>query len=150
MIIDKLKNAKLYYGLDRRIRKALEFLESSDPDILEEGRYEIDADNIFAKVSEYSPKSKDSSRWEAHKKYIDIQYVVKGREFIGYNNIDSMLGKTEYDDQKDISFFSGDGNFVKLEKGMFGIYFPEDVHMPAISCDAEGRVKKVVIKVKTD
>lgn len=148
MIIDKLKNSKLYYSVNQRFKTALEFLEGNDLDALKEGRYEIDSDNVFAIVAEYNTKIKDVSGWEAHKKYIDIQYVVKGREFIGYNNIDSMMKKTEYDNQKDILFFNGDGDFVKLEEGMFGIYFPEDVHMPAISCAEGDKVKKVVIKVK--
>lgn len=148
MIIDKIKNSELYYSLNQRIKTALEFLESNDISALETKRYEIDEDNVFAIVAEYNTKSKDVAAWEAHRKYIDIQYVVKGRELIGYSNIESMTQKTEYDNEKDIVFFNGDGEFTKIEEGMFGIYFPDDVHMPAISCSEEAKVKKVIIKVK--
>lgn len=149
MIIDRIENAKLYHNLNQKIKMALDFLQNTNLDSLKEGRYEIEAEDIFAIVVEYKTKNKEVSEWEAHKKYIDIQYVVKGKELIGYKNIDSMIQKTEYDNKKDIFFLDGDGDFIELKEGMLGIYFPEDVHMPGVSCkESNNNVKKVIVKVR--
>jgi len=41
MVIDKMKNASLYYGLGQRFQQALEWLANVDPDSLTPGQREI-------------------------------------------------------------------------------------------------------------
>jgi len=55
---------------------------------------------------------------------------------------------TEYNEQNDIIFYEGDKSFIKVDEGMFAIFFPSDVHMPGIKCKEKAYVKKVVVKVK--
>lgn len=68
MIIDKLANAHLYFGLGERINKALTYIKETDFSKMELGKYEIDGDNIFALVNEYKTKDQNEGKLEAHKK----------------------------------------------------------------------------------
>jgi YhcH/YjgK/YiaL family protein len=100
-------------------------------------------------VSEYTVKPEESGVWEAHRQYIDIQYILKGEEKIGYGHIDSFKTVNEYDIDKDVTILSGNGDFFHLNKGFFAIFFPEDVHMPCIVSNIEVQdVRKVIFKVK--
>jgi YhcH/YjgK/YiaL family protein len=147
MIIDKLEKATYYYSLGARIQKALEYLKDSNLIELEAGKYQIEGDEIFALVSEYDTKAMEGVLWEAHKRYIDIQYIIKGSEKIGYTNVENLKTTVEYDESKDILFGTAKGDFVTLQQGMFMILAPQDGHMPTICCEKPEYVKKAVIKV---
>ena len=148
MIIDKLSNSHLYSGLDERINKAFAYLKKTDFSKMELGKYEIDGDTIFALVNEYNTKDESEGKLEAHKKYIDVQFVAKGSELMGYAPLENQIVIDEYNEQNDISFFIGEKSFPKVDEGMFAIFFPTDVHLPGIKVDEKSYVKKVVIKVK--
>ena len=148
MIIDKLSNSHLYSGLGERINKAFDYLKNSDFSKIEPGKYEIDGENIFALVNEYNTKDESEGKLEAHKKYIDVQFVAKGKELMGYTPLGDQKVVDEYNEQNDITFFSGEKSFVKVDEGMFAIFFPEDVHMPGIKVGEKSYVKKVVVKIK--
>jgi YhcH/YjgK/YiaL family protein len=87
MIIDNLKNAKLYYNLNDRMARAFKFLDERDLAKLEVGKHEIEVDNIYASVEEYQTKPKEEGRWEGHRKYLDIQYMIKGQELMGCTDL---------------------------------------------------------------
>ena len=115
---------------------------------MELGKYEIDGDNIFALVNEYNTKDESEGKLEAHKKYIDVQFVAKGSELMGYAPLENQKVIDEYSEQNDITFFSGEKSFTQVDEGMFAIFFPTDVHLPGIKVNEKSYVKKVVIKVK--
>jgi YhcH/YjgK/YiaL family protein len=148
MIIDKLSNNHLYSGLSERINKAFTYLKETDFSEMELGKYEIDGDNIFALVNEYHTKDESEGKLEAHKKYIDVQFVTKGSELMGYAPLENQKVIDEYNEQNDITFFSGEKSFVKVDERMFAIFFPTDVHLPGIKVIEKSFVKKIVIKVK--
>jgi len=148
MIIDRLSNSNLYSGLGERINKAFDYLKKTDFSKTELGKYEIDGDNIFALVNEYNTKNENEGKLEAHKKYIDVQFVAKGSELMGYAPLGNQKVIDEYNEQNDITFYSGEKSFTQVDEGMFAIFFPTDVHLPGIKVDKKSYVKKVVIKVK--
>ena len=148
MIIDKLSNSHLYSGLGERINKAFVYLEETDFSKTELGRYDIDGDNIFALVNEYNTKDESEGKLETHKNYLDVQFVAKGKELMGYAPLANQKKIVPYDEQNDITFFEGDKSFTLVEEGMFAIFFPVDVHMPGIKLREPELVKKIVIKVK--
>ncbi len=150
MIFDQLKNAHLYFPLGERIQKALEYLMSTDFSGIEPGKYEIDGEDIYAVVSQYDTKPITAGKWEAHKRYLDIQSVVEGKEKIGYSFSNKTIVTQPYDEYKDIMFLKGEGNFLIAEAGYFTILFPSDIHMPGIAMNISTPVKKVVLKVKLD
>ena len=147
MIIDKLKNASLYYGISEKIATALKYLENTDLSEFKNGKYEIEGDDIFVIVQDYHTKPLSEGKFEAHRKYIDIQYIIKGTEKMGYTNVHKLKSATEYDETKDIIFFEGDGDLVAVDEGFFAIFAPEDAHMPGIESKTSEYVKKAVIKI---
>ncbi len=152
MIVDKLENIDLYSGLGERIFKALLFLKTSNFTGMNDGRYEIDGSNIYAAVSRYQTKPMEIGKWESHRKYIDVQLVAEGKERIGYSNLSEMTVNQEYNEEKDVQFLVGAGDFITAGKNTFVILFPQDVHMPGISAEnnRQDEVIKVVVKVKVD
>ncbi len=90
MIFDQIQNARLYRGIHPRIAKALEALQQ--PEILKRppGRYEIQGEDVVQEAHQYDSKRRDTHIWEAHRKYIDVQYIVAGAEQIGYAPLASL------------------------------------------------------------
>jgi YhcH/YjgK/YiaL family protein len=78
MIIDKIENINLYKDINSRISKALDYIINTDLINLEPGKYDIDKENIFALINEYQTKPESEGKLEAHRKYIDVQYVIDG------------------------------------------------------------------------
>jgi biofilm protein TabA len=151
MIIDTIENKNLYTILSPRIRKALDFLKNTDFSAKEPGRYDIDGENIFALVQEYQTIPRSQGKWECHQKYIDIQYIAKGNEQIGFGISDRMEVQVEYNQKNDVTFLKGQGDYATLTDGSFGIFYPSDAHQPKIAPgDLSGQVKKVVIKIKVN
>ncbi len=148
MIIDNIRNAKDYYVLGNSIKKALKYLQSTNFTNVKPGRYDIEGDLVYALVQSYQSKPIEEGKIEAHKKYIDIQYIFDGCETMGYANIDGLETKCGYDSNNDVIIYSGECSMVKYEKGMFAIFFPQDAHMPCIAFDKPAQVKKIVVKVK--
>jgi len=150
MIIDRLKNAKLYYNLNDRMATAFKFLIEKDLAKLEVGKYEITEGDIYASVEEYQTKPKEEGRWEGHRKYLDIQYIIEGQELMGCSDLERMKVLEDYNQEKDILFLEGKGNFFTIKAGSFAVFMPQDIHMPGRAVNKAEGVKKVVVKVKSD
>ena len=148
MILDKLENAELYSCISENLKKGFDFLRNTNLSELEIGKYEIDGKNVFALVSEYDSKAHQDCRLEAHQVYADIQYIVSGREAIGFASLNGQTVTAEYLPEKDIVFFSGETTQMIVEAGMFAVFYPQDVHRPCMQIDGPEKVKKVVVKVK--
>lgn len=150
--INRTTLAKAYYKNSDRWNKAFGFLKDNDLTKLELKRFDLDGDNLFVTVSEYSSKDPETAMYEAHKKYIDIQYVVSGNELIGIAPLasqDSIL--QEYNDTKDIEYLScKKGVMVQATPAKFFIFFPEDAHMPGLKEGTNSPVRKAVVKIRID
>jgi biofilm protein TabA len=148
MIVDKIKNLDSYKGLSKRLDEGLKII--SDPGLVnkEDGKYEVDGDNLFYMVARYKTKDLSEAKFETHKRYIDIQAVLKGKEIIGYTHMDNLKSNVPYTD--DIEFFETPGDYeeVKMTEGMFSVLFPQDGHMPGCDYNGKNDIVKVVVKVK--
>jgi YhcH/YjgK/YiaL family protein len=151
MIFDTITNRRTYEDISPRIKTALEYLAKTDFSKMQDGRYDLDGNNLFALVQRYDSIPKEQGKWEYHRKYIDIQYIVEGVEQIGFQNIGKMKDTVEYNPEKDIAFQSGEGNYVTVNKNSFCIFFPQDSHQPKIAVsNVSAKVVKVVIKIKAE
>ena len=149
MIADIIKNRQLYSVISPRIASGLEYIAKTDFSAMDPGRYELDGSNLFVLVQAYDSIPREQGKWECHRNYIDIQYIAEGVEQIGVNTIGKMNVITPYNPEKDIEILGGDGDYVTLSKGAYGIFFPDDAHQPKIAPgNKPGPVKKVVVKVK--
>jgi YhcH/YjgK/YiaL family protein len=152
MILDRLENAAIYRSLGTSIAMALDYLGRTDFSQMPEGRYELDGDRVFAIVQRYRPKPPAEARWEAHRQYLDVQYVAEGVERIGYAPlVDGLPVQLAYDSQKDVAFFDVRGDLVTVPAGSFAIFYPTDVHAPCLAAERSAAavdVCKVVVKCR--
>ena len=146
MILDTLENYQLYNAINERIAKGFDFLRTTDLDSLPSGKHDIEGDTIFALVQEYQTKPLEDCKLESHKKYIDIQYVIRGEEMMGVTTQNNQK-IIEVNEEKDYTFYEGTTSLVLVSKGMFTIFFPDDLHQPCVQTESAAEVKKVVIKV---
>lgn len=149
MIIDQIGSAHLYYAVHAKFKRAFDYINRIDINTISAGRYEIDGEVMYALVQEYDSKLKEEGKWEAHRRYIDLQYVVRGIEGMGYANI-HHLKQGEYDGSKDFLPLEGAGDLLTLHSGDFVLLFPEDAHMPGMAIGVPAFVKKIVLKISVE
>ena len=149
MIYDKISNLNTYKTLSPDIYAGLEFLHQLSPDIAP-GTYQL-TPRVKAIVSEYETKVKNEVGFEAHRKNIDIQYLLKGEERIACMPIEKLTETEPYSEEKDAAFYAAEGvvaQTMTIGGGYFAIFFPQDGHMPQLCVDEPKMVKKVVVKVE--
>ncbi|MDE3124023.1 MAG: YhcH/YjgK/YiaL family protein [Bacteroidota bacterium] len=147
MIIDYLENLH-YYAFQPHLLQAFSFLQQPELFAIPDGKYEIDGLRIFALVNSYETVLPELEFMESHLKYIDIHYVVSGQELIGHGFLHQQPQQKQVDVVNDcITYTSYPSFYSKLEAGMFGVFFPNDMHMPGIQNDKKFFVKKIVLKV---
>jgi YhcH/YjgK/YiaL family protein len=146
MIFDTLENIKNYEGLGR-VYTALKFLAETDFTKMELGRYELQGDDIFYMVQQYETDP-DKTISEAHKKYIDIQFMVDGEEIIGVAPICCEKTETEAKPENDVWFYECKTEPLTLIKNSFMVLYPNDLHCPGVAVDGARECHKVVVKVK--
>jgi YhcH/YjgK/YiaL family protein len=146
MIIDHLSNCPLYYPLHPKFESAFDYLRQSGLSGLPVGKVPLEADDLYALVQEYATKPLEAGTWEAHRRYIDLQYIVTGAERIGYASI-RHLDQGTYDPARDFLPLQGVGDLVTVPEGFFMLLMPEDAHMPGLAIHAPAPVKKIVLKI---
>ena len=150
MIYDHIKNIAFYRGLSPDIAVGLDFLKQMQPDI-DEGVYQINP-RVKAIVSEYETKTVNECGYEAHRKNIDIQYLLLGEERIACLPIERLEETKPYSEENDAAFYAAASKPQELilGNGYFAIFFPQDGHMPQLCIDEPVPVKKVVVKVRIE
>jgi len=150
MIKNSLKYTKNYYNLSSKIEEALKYLENHNLKDFTNGKYEILGDDIYVNVQDYQTKPLSEGKWEAHRKYIDIQFMIEGEEKIGVGEIQNFQTSKEYDEVCDVEFLTTNepAQFIQMNKNDYLILYPYDVHMPQINFKDSAYVKKAVVKVK--
>lgn len=149
MIVDHISNWT-QYSLGEAWEKAFGFLETLTVDA-EEKKYPIDGDDIFAMVLGYATRqeSDPAAVLEAHRKYVDIQMVLRGSERIAVYPTHTLTNKMSYDTDRDVTFFEYTEPAklqLSMVPGTFACLLPQDAHMPELFSGTE-RVKKVVVKL---
>ena len=150
--INKREFAISYFKNKDRWDKAFNFLKNTDFSKSELKRYDIDDDKLFATFSEYISKNEETTQFEAHRKYIDIQYVISGKEIMNIaplKSVNKVL--VPYDTTKDIEFVtvSKSRDLIATPVNFF-IFFPDDAHRPGLKDGVNSPVRKVVINLKVD
>jgi YhcH/YjgK/YiaL family protein len=150
MILDTIDNVRLYLGLNAGFAKAFEILTDKTLPQKQDGKYPVDGDNIYYTIQRYTTKPLSEGKLEAHRKYIDIQFLLEGQELLGYAPLKGLTTAEVYNPQKDIAFFNTPKDITKviLEPGLFCILFPDDAHLPCRQLAGPADVRKVVIKIK--
>lgn len=136
-------------NLDSRISEAVAYLAKQDLANMPVGKYQVD-DDFYYMVQEYTTKSEAECRLESHQKYIDIQWIISGRERIDCVSVGGLTVKEAYNADKDVAFWNEPSDMMRcvLNAGSYAVLFPNDAHKPCIAAEAPEQVRKVVAKVK--
>lgn len=147
MILDKIENSGIYKCIDTRLSKAFDFLQTTDLSTLSLGKHIIDGDKLYAVVFEYETQPQGDKSLESHIKYIDVQYMIEGTEQIGITTLKDQKSTKEYDHENDYMLFDESFDQITFKKGMFAVFFPDDLHLPGLDAGMNSKVKKIVVKV---
>ncbi|MBQ8236551.1 MAG: YhcH/YjgK/YiaL family protein [Oscillospiraceae bacterium] len=85
---------------------------------------------------------------EAHRDYLDIQYIVKGKEVMGWADLADCAPAGEFNTEKDVGKYTGNFEYITIPEGICYVAFPEDAHMPGRHLDVPNDFVKVVVKLK--
>lgn len=139
---------KQYFANKATWDKAFQFMENNDLEKLAPGKYPIDGDKVFASITEIVDKPFEETKWESHKKYIDLQYVISGKEKIGEASFENEKVTMPYNAAKDVASYEiNKGKFYVADSNTFYLFFPSTTHRPNIMVNSD-KVKKLVIKIR--
>ncbi len=157
MILDRLEEAARYCRLHPGFDAAFDLLRSTPFDDMQPGRSEIMPEALAMIIDHAAGKGREAAKLEAHRKYIDVQYVIPGpvipgqsavAEEYGWRPTSSCQAAEKFDKEKDIGFFGDKPElWFPLPPGYFVIFFPSDAHAPLAG---SGEVRKAVVKVAVD
>lgn len=135
--------------LEDKINKAIDYISNLDIHNAAVGTYEIDRDSYYM-VQEYCTKQRIDCKLESHKKYVDIQWIVKGREEIDTASVIGLEILEDYNSEKDAMFWKIPDNMQRnvLGENSYVVLYPHDGHMPCIAVGKTEKIKKIVVKVK--
>lgn len=148
MIADRLDNIGLYDGVSTDISAGLIHLKTMDENV-PLGTYQL-TEKIKVIVSLYTTEANRKNEYEAHRKVIDIQYPIAGREQVMWSPVRGMELAIDYNPVKDAAYWRNPVQPTSLitGEGVFAIFFPEDAHRPCMAVDGqEELIKKVTLKI---
>ncbi|MHB1319761.1 MAG: YhcH/YjgK/YiaL family protein [Anaerolineae bacterium] len=152
MIIAKIEQLADQAAYSAAMRRGMEWLVSVLGQALPDGRVEIDGAEVYALVQSYTGKPhSDQPRFEAHRRYIDVQAVIAGEESFGWAPIEALQPTDVYSQDKDVvhgTVAADRAVFVPLHAGEAMILYPSDAHAPGLALDEPIPVKKIVLKVR--
>lgn len=146
MIFDTLPQADRYAALHPLFPRAFAFLRETDLNALAPGRYPIEGESLFAIVEETNGRRRVDAQLECHRRYIDIQLVLRGVDEMGWKPVrDCHQPVADYSDKRDIQFFHDvPASWIATPAGAFCVFFPEDAHAPLVGT---GSIRKMVLKI---
>ncbi len=147
---DNLSSNKWLSGTGSTNR-IINLIENTDFTKKDDGIYKTDAEDFYYIISTYNTSdSMEEKPAEAHRKYIDLQYILYGEEKIGYADYrNPKMSLQEYDGGNDVELFSKieDESFFILKKGMYAVFFPEDIHRPGLTNKETRSIRKIIYKI---
>lgn len=153
MIKDNLQHLAYYNYLNPDIKTGLKYIRDTNFDVLEDGRHEIVEGKIYAIIQSYETKLESECRFEAHRKYVDIQFMIQGEEKIGTASIDNFDETESYSEEKDVVFLTlkdekkENVKILHVKEKEFAIFYPQDAHQPCMMIENPTQVRKVVVKI---
>ncbi|MED5017258.1 YhcH/YjgK/YiaL family protein [Paenibacillus chibensis] len=131
------------------LRKAIDFLHDTDFSLLDEGKYPIWDQDMYALISKIRTKPASMQSAEKHECFLDIHFVIEGEEMIGWQLQNDQTVPFESHPDQDYSLYTelGEESMIRLAPGMYTVLFPEDIHRPGLTEAEPSDVRKVVIKI---
>ena len=99
-------------------------------------------------VQENTTKPAEGQLLEAHREFLDIQYILEGGETVGWAPVETLTPAGEFNTEKDAGMYTGNCDYMFIQPGYCYVVFPEDAHMPGSHLDTPVDYKKIVVKLK--
>ena len=148
MIYGTITKKETYDFLQGRLKKCFEYIQEHSLKDMALGRYELEGDALYMNLQEFETMPSEGRTYEAHRKYLDLHFIVDGAERVDVNFLDRMQLES-YDETKDLAVLNGDAaGFVILREGDFMINYPADAHRPAGMEDHPQKIRKAVFKIR--
>ena len=135
------------------LRRALDFLASTDFAGREPGRIDIDGERLFAILAEDRTQPADEGQWEVHRKYVDVQCLLDGKEVIGFaREREGLEIEADALEEEDCLYYLNVGAVANLylEPGHYAVFFPRDIHRPLCAADRPAPVRKIIVKIAVE
>ncbi|MDL2205495.1 YhcH/YjgK/YiaL family protein [Eubacteriales bacterium OttesenSCG-928-N13] len=147
MILDQWSNLGRYAAMGSGFETAARFLAGKKPEDFAPGKMAVDGERVYLSVRE-ADLTDQPERWEAHRRYADIQILLDGSEAIMYAPATQAAPSIVYVKGDDIEFYEGiQGLRCALKPGDFMILFPGELHAPDRPEGPNGHSKKLIVKV---
>ena len=146
MIVDNIKNTECYLSLGGNLAEALRHAHALSADAAC-GKTELDEDRLFVTIRDIPSSPIENGVFEAHRRYLDLHYIISGTEWLDYAHLDRLTLKDDQLDANDYALYTGSGSAIKLEAGDFYIAFPQDAHKPNCHIDNACTIRKAVYKI---
>ena len=123
MILDTLAHHACYRSLGAGIAHGFDWLADL-PAALPDGRYDLAGNDVFALVQSYSTVAPREKPYEAHRKYLDLQYVFSGREVVCHAPVAGLPPQADYIAEKDYQLYGepAEATLLHLPAGSFAIF----------------------------
>lgn len=148
MILDRVERYGQYGRCIPEIYEVIKFAEKVKKENTPVGKYPIQ--NGFILVQEGETRKFDEADFEVHRKYIDIQILVSGTEYVEYADMQDLTTKVPFNEETDSEWMSGNGCKIKITPDTFYILYPTDGHKPCCHEEVPTNYKKVLAKIKID
>ncbi len=149
MIYGTINDLNRYRFLEDNIQKCFAYIKEHRLEDFEKGSYPIDDNILFFNIAEYNTKTDESEGfWEAHRRYIDLHYLLCGSEKINLNFISRMKQGAFSEEDDFLPLEGGYTASIILTPGDFLICYPEDAHMTALSQTQSTPIKKAIFKIR--
>ena len=134
--------------MSKKVDAVIELVKQHDINSLPIGRYDL-SDGSYFTVQEYITKNEHACKLESHKNYVDVHWVVKGKEKIKSFSIDKLEPEMPYDFENDVAFWKPVDDMMEMQlcDGSYSVLYPNDAHMTCIMVGCQDLVRKIVIKV---
>ena len=174
MIFSSIHTQDDYSNYPKAVQRAIEYLKSNDFTKMQTGVYEIEIQPeeekeisfvcsmeenneiegklLYAQVFDAMTEPVSDRKPEVHEKYLDVQFLVTGREKLGFTPDTGHYEVDERFDERDLIFYKKVENegFITSTPGCFCVFFPTDVHRPQVADGEPMEVRKVVVKVSLE
>lgn len=143
MIIDYISNYEKYLFLNPLLKEGVEYaLSVADAP---EGRY--DTEKFYVLIQNMESLPMGGGLFESHERYMDVQIILEKEEYVGWQDISKLIKKVPYSEEKDVSFYEGDGIDFRVSAGMFYLMLPHDAHKPCRGIGEKYTYRKIVLKI---
>lgn len=145
MIVCPWKEIMRYEAVIPGLREAVEAVNAMET--FEPGVYPLSNGKIIVQKPSVT-RALETAKPEAHRQYLDLQYIFSGEEYVGWAPLDTLTPAGEFNVESDGGLYEGHSDPVKIRTGWCYVVYPEDAHAPGTHVDEPTEYQKLIIKLK--